>query len=385
VTNEIANAISKSIVAVLEGMTGEIRIEPQLKYRWIRDLYSWSLMESCIEEAQSRDIPLVKRWYNCVPLIEFGYSCNRRLIIGPVSDTESGTSIVIGSNKLMGRALLQQLEIPLPAGMAVNSLAEAGEAADSIGYKVVLKSPTGSNSVGVVTGITNHNHLAESYSYLRRRFPYGPLLLEKMLEGKYFRVLLVDGKFLRASSGRPSQISGTGRETIRELMTGSLEMFDGVDDSLSYRLEGLLLSQGVTVESIPDAGTSVNITPVTANWSDISDEVDALNIQWFEAIGRSLGPSILGIDIIAQSLNEPLLHGRDGIVEINCGSGFAFHKEAAEIWQTILNRLLAGQGGRRVPIICVVECSGTRSSRSISPLYGMHHVNTTSGRAVWRA
>jgi cyanophycin synthetase len=160
--------------------------------------------------------------------------------------------------------LLQQLNLPVPNGAVVNDFDEAAQAARSIGYEVVLKSPSGSNSVGVVTSIKNCDQLPASYSYLRRRFPCGPLLLEKMLDGRYFRILIVDGKFIRASSGRPSRVCATGKDTVRDLMMFSPDMFEGVDDSYAYRLEGLLLGQELTLDSVPAADTLVNITPVTA-------------------------------------------------------------------------------------------------------------------------
>ena len=46
----------------------------------------------------------------------YSKSRNRRCFLGPVSDAESGTSIMLGPNKIMGRALLQQLNWPVPDG-----------------------------------------------------------------------------------------------------------------------------------------------------------------------------------------------------------------------------------------------------------------------------
>ncbi len=370
VTSLVADAITENLSGLLAGVKSDICIGAQLKRRWIRDLYSWSLVTPCISEARSRDIPITQRWYDCVPLIEFGYGRNRRRFLGPVSDGDSGTSIMLGSNKIMGRALLQQLNLPIPDGVVINDFAEAVEAAQRIGFQVVLKSPSGSNSVGVVTGIKDCGHLAASYSYLRRRFPCGPLLLEKMLAGRYFRVLIIDGQFARASSGWPSGVCGTGTETLRDLTKVSTDLFDGVDDSLAYRLEGLLLSQELNLDSIPTVGQLVNTTSVTANWSDCSEAVHPLNVARFEAIGRSLGPSVLGIDIIAPSLDVPLLSGRDGILEINAGPGFAFHDNVAEIWRSLLNRLFPENSSGRIPIICFAGGDRLDASAvpSISPL-----------------
>ncbi|MGD0676708.1 MAG: hypothetical protein ABSC94_14940 [Polyangiaceae bacterium] len=357
---------------VLRGEVGDIDMDSELKRRWERDLYSWSLVRACISEARARDIPVSQRWYDCVPVLELGYGVKRQRIVGPVSEVDSGTSIMLGSNKLMGRALLQQLHIPFPPGAAVANLRGTVEMAERLGYEVVLKTPTGSNSTGLVTSIKNREQLSAAYDYLRRRYPGGPLLLEKMLIGRYFRVLVVDGKAIRVSTGWASEVTADGEQNVRALLA-SHRRHHG-DDVFDYRLEGLLLSQGLALDSVPAKGTTIKPTPVTANWAHCEGTVHPRNIATFEAIGRALGPSVIGIDVIAETLDTPLVANRSSIVEFNAGPGFFFHDNVPEIWRLLLTRLFPIKSTGRVPVICVVGPGPKAASSIETPI-------ATEGRA----
>jgi cyanophycin synthetase len=216
------------------------------------------------------------------------------------------------------------MSVPIPVGFAVRQISDALDRAQEIGYPVVLKVPTSSNGYGVAPHIESPAVLKDVFRLMSRLFPRVELLLEQFLRGDYFRLLVVDGKLLRASAGTARVVTGDSVRSIRQLLSGSETEKILRPGPLLNRLRLILSCQRKTLKSVPKEGEMVTGSPPTSQWRDVTPLVHPTTRDLMERIGSRLRPSVLGIDLLARNVSCPLEHG-DGIIEVNSGAVTWFH------------------------------------------------------------
>lgn len=347
--------------------------------------------QSIVEEARRRGISHYR--LNEDSYVQLGQGKYQRRIQATMMDSTSALGVEIADDKERTKELLFTRGIPVPEGRSVRSLEEALETAGSIGYPVVVKPLIGNHGRGVSVNVRNEQELAEAYDIAGRQ--HCTVLVEKYLQGFDFRVLVIDGQFTAAALREPANVVGNGQDTIESLISKVNEDPDRgegheknltmihIDESLQAKLN----AQGLHLETVLPEGKKVYVK-ATANLStggtamDVTDKVHPFNRRMMERVSRIIGLNVIGIDIVADTLELPLEQGFSGIVEVNAAPGFRMHLnpskgEKRNISEKIVDMLFPGSTKHSIPIIAVTGTNGKTTTAKL-----IAHVLSSTGRTV---
>jgi len=187
----------------------------------------------------------------------------------------------------------------------------------NLDFPIVVKPVVGTMSTNVSV-VRNCEQLLEA----ARQIQAGgdPLLLEEYVEGRNFRLIMVDGKLIGAVERRPASVVGDGTRTVAELVTardaGSCRGEANDLSRTNHRLlvdktsRELLTKQGFSLNSVPPAGTrcylQTAITAVTgADYVDCTEQVHPNVREDCERFARTIDLLVIGIDYIATDISNP--------------------------------------------------------------------------------
>ena len=377
-------------------------VEPLIEE--LKRIISWSMLgpstASIVNEATSRGIPHIR--LNKDSYVQLGQGKYQRKIEATMMDNTSALGVEIADDKERTKSILSSMGIPVPQGYSADNIEEALEIAENVGYPVVVKPLSGNHGRGITINITNPEELLIAFK--KAEEICDTVLVEKYLYGFDFRVLVIDGKFVAAALREPAFVIGNGRDTIERLIEetnkdpergiGHEKNLTKITiDDMTIRLLAL---QQLTLRSILIKGEKVYIKS-TANISsggiakDVTDTVHPLNKLMAERISQLIGLNVMGIDIIASSLEIPLSNQISGVLEVNAGPGFRMHLNPSEgtprnISSNIIDMLYPAGTPHSVPIIAVTGTNGkTTTTRLIAHILGINgaKVGMTSTDAIY--
>jgi cyanophycin synthetase len=224
----------------------------------------------------------------------------------------------------------------LPTAKYVVVTATSGwDELEKLTFPIVMKPIDLRHGKGVVVGITS---ITEAHRYFETQ-KYKYVICEEMLQGTEYRVVCVDYKFVAAAFRKPAHVIGDGEHTIRELIDlknqhpwrgsgheANLTLIE-VDDQVLH----LLASNGFTLDSVPAPQQEVLLRK-TANLStggeawDVTESVSEENKRLFEQIARVCDLNTIGIDVMCNSLETPIVdQPHAGVVEVNASPGLRMH------------------------------------------------------------
>ncbi len=395
-----AGEMSMEIVGKLfEGITTDI--EPlilELKKTSQLNMFGPST-QSIVDEANKRGITHIR--LNDDNYVQLGQGVYQRKIEATVMDNTSVLGVEIVDDKARTKEILSSLGIPVAKGLTVTTAEEALEAAKAIGYPVVVKPLSGNHGRGITINIIDPEELLLAFEISEKVCTTS--IVEKYLTGFDFRMLVIDGKFVAAALREPAFVIGNGRDTIVQLIDDINKAPDrgiGHEKNLTqitvdYMTKRLLAVKDRTLDSILNEGEKVYIKS-TANISaggsaqDVTDTVHPLNRLMAERISRIVGLNVMGIDIIADSLEKPLEEGVCGVLEVNAAPGFRMHLNPTKgthrnIAAYIVDMLFPPGVAHSVPIVAVTGTNGkTTTVRLVSHILSVHKnvVGMTSTDAV---
>jgi cyanophycin synthetase len=399
-TGLMAGRMAVDIVERLfSGITTEVK---PLVYR-LKEKAQSSLLgpstQSIVTEATKRGIPHIR--LNEDSYVQLGQGIHQRRIQATIVDSTSALGMEVADDKEVTKKLLSSMGIPVPVGISVKSSEEALMAAEEIGYPVVIKPLVGNHGRGITINISNSSELLAGYKVSSGICERS--IVEKYLIGFDFRILVIDGKFVAAALREPAFVVGNGKDSIKKLINLENENpLRGIGHEKSLTLisidemtNQILAVQGLCIESIIEMGKKIYVK-TTANLStggtalDVTDNVHPLNQLMAERISRIVGLNIIGIDVIASSLEKPLLAGDSGVIEVNAAPGFRMHLNPTEgsprnVASNVIDMMFPPGAKHSVPIIAVTGTNGkTTTTRLISHILGLNGstVGMTSTDAV---
>jgi cyanophycin synthetase len=334
---------------------------------------------SIVEESVARDIPFIR--------------LNRASLVQLTGRT-SALGVEIADDKFLTKTLLRRLGVPTPEGSFVDSLEDAVAVAKNLGFPVTVKPLVGNHGRGVSVCVAREEDLGPAFENAQDVCPRG-VVVEQYLEGFDFRILAIEQRVVAAALRTPARVVGNGKQTVRELIDevnrSELRGF-GHEKVLTYitpdeMTEGLLRGIGLDLDSVPAAGRVVRLKS-TANLStggtaeDVTDTVHPTNRFMVERISRIIDLDIMGVDIIAPSLETPILDNGGGVIEVNAAPGFRMHLaptrgKSRRVAVPVVDMLFGTEGRGRIPLVAVTGTNGkTTTVRLIS------HILNTTGRHV---
>lgn len=284
----------------------------------------------------------------------------------------------IASSKRLTNSLLAAAGLPVPAQRIVYKKEAALAAAQEIGFPVVVKPNTGNTGRGVTVGVRDETGLLAAVH--RAQAISSEVVVEALISGKEYRLLVVGGRFVAAANRRPAQVCGDGVATVRELVerVNARPERERLLSGPRARRKPLVLDedalallgeQGLSPDVVPEAGQTV-LLRLQSNISqggdsiDVTDEVHPLVRGAAEQAAKLLKIDICGVDYLTTDISRSPRETGGGICELNTGPGLSSHTMPAEgkirdVYGTIVDMLFAEGAPSRCPVVVLLEPDGS--------------------------
>ena len=264
------------------------------------------------------------------------------IVRGPEVRLDDHLTLNLMGNKALTYELLAEQGLPVPRHVRfpVTDMSKAAALLRDAGRPLVMKPTFGTGGGrGVTTGITTLSSLRRAALWAARFDT--DLIAEEQIEGRSWRLLFVDGRFLDAVRRDPPRVLGDGIRSIAALAAaenrGRLrgQPFTALSPiRLDRECTDYLAAQGITTRAVPSAGEivilkrAVNENASAQNHSQ-RDLIHSSTIAACAQITQNLGVRLAGIDIIAHDISRALTRDNGIIGEINTTPGLHHHDLAA--------------------------------------------------------
>lgn len=347
-----------------------------------------------VQEAQRRGIPVL-RLDPRRSLVQLGHGKYQQRIWATVTSETSNIAVDVASNKELTNRLMHEIGIPVPRSMVVATADEAVAAASRLRYPVVIKPLDGNHGRGVFINLANEEEVREFFPSARAESRNGRIIVETFIEGRDYRVLVVNNHVVAVAERVPAHVIGDGVHTIQQLIeitnqdprrgVGHEKILTRI--SVDSQTMEVLERAGQTLETIPEAGELVQLK-LTGNMStggtsiDRTDDIHPDNVEIARQAAMVVGLDIAGIDFIIDDIAVSARESGGGIVEVNAGPGFRMHTHPTEghprhVGRAVVDMMYERNEPSRVPIVAVTGTNGkTSTARMIA------HIMKTAGKTV---
>lgn len=381
--------------ALLEGHAADVPSLVRLVAEARRDGLPGPSTASVIEEARRRGIPVLP--LDDGSFYQLGHGVHQQRIQATMTGRTSAVGVEIVDDKERTKRLLEKIGVPVAPGETVRTREGAVEVAGQLGYPVVVKPLVGNHGRGVTTDVRTPAQLLAAFDLAAKVHPR--VLVEKHLEGRDFRLLVVGHRLVAAARRDPAHVVGDGVRTVAQLVERENldpRRGDGHDNVLTRIVLdeaslACLQRQGLAPESVPAPGRVVPLK-TTANLSaggtatDVTDEVDPDVREMAERISHQVGLDICGIDIVAPHLHAPLRDTGGGVCEVNAAPGFRMHVAPSHgtprnVAGPVLDMLFPPGAPARIPLVAVTGTNGkTTTARLVAHI--LQHAGGRVGLAT---
>ncbi|EXI77078.1 MAG: Cyanophycin synthetase [Candidatus Accumulibacter appositus] len=336
---------------------------------------------SCIVDAataKDRRIPAI-RLLATGNLVQLGYGSRSRRIWTAETDRTSAIAEGISRDKDLTKSLLSSCGVPVPEGRLVDSPNDAWEAAEDIGYPVVVKPSDGNHARGVFTNLMTPAEVESAYAAAVEEG--SGVIVERYVSGSEHRLLVIGGKLVAAARGETAKVIADGASTIDQLIDSQINSDPRRGAEEEYPLDILSLSdnpvarlevsrQGFSGDSIPPAGREVLIVRSGNHTDDITDSVHPDTAATAALAARIVGLDIAGVDLVCEDIARPLGEQRGAIVEVNAGPGLLMHLkpesgEPRPVGRAIVDQLFPNDDDGRIPVVGVSGSFGKTTVASL--------------------
>ena len=217
--------------------------------------------------------------------------------------------------------------------------------AKKLGLPVIVKPNGGSQGKGVALCHTQH----EFESAIRRVFKLDRVaLVQTWLEGRDYRIVVLDNKVISAYERLALSVVGDGRSTIEGLLKKKQKVFDAknrdtrirIDDP---RIKAKLERKKLTLRSTPAKGQRVYLLD-NANLSTGGDSLDVTKKIHPEFrklavdLTRDMGLRLCGVDLMVDGDIEKPPH-KYWILEINSAPGLDHYANSGKAQQKVVENM----------------------------------------------
>ncbi|MBF1164037.1 MAG: cyanophycin synthetase, partial [Dechloromonas agitata] len=329
-----------------------------------------------VNAAEARKIPHI-RLLDDGNLVQLGYGAAMRRIWTAETDSTSAIAETISRDKDLTKELISSVGVPVPEGREVENADDAVEAAEDIGYPVVVKPTDGNHGRGVFIDLTTADDVRKAYAIAVEEG--SSVLVERSIPGIEHRLLVIGGKLVAANRSDFITVTGDGQHTVQELIDtqvntdprrGNTELHPlsiiKIDTAALIELE----RQGLSADAVPAAGREVLIQRNANHAFDCTDEVHPDTAAIASLAARVVGLDIAGIDLVCQDIAKPLAAQGGAIVEVNAGPSLLMHIKPGvgkprPVGQAIVDNLFSAAQTGRIPLVGV---TGTHGKTTVARL-----------------
>jgi cyanophycin synthetase len=388
------------VTALLEGKEFDVAANVEKIIEVVNDNQLGPSTAAIFAAAKKMNIPC--RRVGEHSLLYLGYGKNLKKVQTAVTEKTSLIATELVQDKNFTKEYLKEFSVPVPRGGVVRTEEELLEMAADLTPPLAIKPVDGHHGNGVCLNIYTKDDMIKAFA--RAQEESSRVLVEEMISGNDYRILVIDGKLVAAAERQPPSVVGNGTDTIATLLealnkdprradghSGFLTKVEADSD-----LTDTLKKSGVTLMTVLENGRRVFLRE-TANLStggtakDVTDLVHPKVKCLCQRIARIVGLDICGVDAIAKSLSEEPEVGGFQVIEVNAGPGLRMHLAPTEgqprpVGEAIVNMLYPDPTQSRIPIVAVTGTNGkTTVARMMSKMFGGlgHTVGMTSSDGVW--
>jgi cyanophycin synthetase len=311
--------------------------------------------------ARARGIPV--RRLNDASLLQLGQGSKQHRVHRSATDRTGAVAESLSDDKEVTKTYLRAAGVPVAKGRLATSPPDAWRAAQEIGAPVVVKPKDCNFGNGVVIGLSRRDQIEAAYKHAATLG--SGVIVEQLAHGSEHRLLVVGGKFIAATGGKPAVVVGDGEQSISELVESQLNSDPRRGQDLSCPLAKvefdknvllMLENEGFRPDSVPAAGQTVLIQPNGNLAIDETDRVHPAVRRHAELAARVIELDVAGIDIIAQDIGRPLEEQGGVVIEVNASPGLQMHvaPEAGTprpVGEAIVASLFAEGDNGRIPVV----------------------------------
>ena len=287
-----------------------------------------------LDKAYDLYLPFIILYKN---LIQFNYGNKQKRLWKGYGHATSHLSDEISMDKVQTKNLISPF-IRVPPGMLCSTKEEAIHFFKTLqkekkDKKVVLKPVKGNNAQSVFTNVESETEIHRIFGILKEK-GFTQVLVEEMLQGTRYRVLVVHDKIVGVLESIDEYIIGDGHSTIQELINSQLnEKIIGYSDvhidlnPSSSHPQYLFSLQKLkkNPESILAQKIKLLIRSNTKYGKDVSTLLHPqTRLQIMTAV-QMIGLDIAGVDVVAKDISIPLDEQDGGVCEINSKPSWSDH------------------------------------------------------------
>lgn len=362
--------------------------------RWASKQAGDATTRAVLAAARRRGLPCFELGQG---LLQLGQGRRARRFHRSAMPGTAQLSAELAADKSATHDLLAEIGLPVPAERRVADLEAAIQAAEAIGYPVVLKKLRGHRGEGYSGELRNREEL-------RRAFLAGDgeRLVQALVRGDEHRLLVLGGRVAMAVERRPARVIGDGRHDLKALVDEINRDpergigYEGAAVRLALDPPALawLAAHGLQPESVPKAGEVVRLRP-SADWllgGTVQDVTARLHPEWRQAALRAcrmLGLEVAAVEIVTPDPGSPPAE-QGAILEIEAAPDFQPFLAADEggrldLGGRLVERLAPpGEGSPRDQLrIPVAAITGTNGKTTTALL--LTHLLELAGRRTGTA
>ena len=198
-----------------------------------------------------------------------------------------------------------------------------------MGFPVVIKPRSSDGGAGVTTNILSEAGLEKAFNLAAAEGE--GVLLERHINGREYRLLIVNGSLLSVHERVPARVTGNGVDTVSHLIEQENDRrlrvrnngFSNIPISLGEDSDACLAAQGLNLESIPAEGREVRLRMVPkVQTGGAIEPIDPASVHpevvaAAEKAARMMRLDIAGVDFIARDHSQSWYESGGVITEVN--------------------------------------------------------------------
>ncbi len=353
-----------------------------------------------VHAAEERRIPWIRLGTNS--LIQLGHGRYQQRVQATVTSRTSHIAVELASDKEETNKVLARLGLPVPRQALVRTAAAAVDAAEKIGYPVVVKPWNANHGRGISIGLTDGDQVALAFDVAAEHSR--SVIIEKFISGFDHRMLVINGELVAVSQRIPGHVVGDGRRTIAALVEevnadprrgiGHEKVLTRLE--FDHQAEQMMLRHGYTPSSVPVAGETVFLRS-TGNLStggtaiDMTDVVHPDNAEMAVRAVSAIGLDVGGVDFLTTDISRSYKEVGGAICEVNAAPGFRMHMAPSagrprDVAGPLIDMLFPAGAPSRIPIAAVTGTNGkTTTARMLAHIHKLagHHVGLTTTDGVY--
>ncbi len=310
-----------------------------------RSMNHWRTLQAAYDER-----------YPVLPLASggvcIGSGVHRRWFDSFVTDRTPHLSMQWAQDKQRTARLLRANGFPGSINRLVGSLQQAREAAEALGFPLVIKPNDRDRGLGVSADISSVPDLVAAYKLAVRHSLN--VLVEKFQPGFTHRFSVIQGQVLRVAKHVAFGVTGDGRSSIEQLVAARAQTLEERKNAqrrgfalcvLDDEAQGLLRQHGLRSSDVPAAGEYVRLRRkdnVSAGGRRITlamADVHADNIRLAVNVCELIGLDFAGVDLISPDVARSWRELPMTICEVN-GNPQLVARDDPDMYKRVLQHVM---------------------------------------------